>query len=253
MSLFYKEDKIQIREVCSDNLESEMSLIRDAVDDFPFVGMVCRPLAVGDFPGIVLGNFNNLAEYNYETLKTNVNNVETLQLGLTLSNENGDLPTCGTGKYCIWQFNIRDAVAENNQTGIDPEEFVKLMMSPGTVLNENVHLVTFHGGYDVGYLLKLLTCQNLPETQSGFFQMISLYFPRVYDVKHLMKFSNGVYGDLNYLAELLDVERVWIDHQVGSDCLLTSCTFRKLQEVFFTGSLDKYSGIFFGLGVVTNG
>ncbi|XP_019082532.1 PREDICTED: probable CCR4-associated factor 1 homolog 7 [Camelina sativa] len=113
MSLFAKKDSIQIREVCTDNLESEMCLIREAVDDFPFVGMVCRPPADDDFPGIVLGTFETLTEYNYETLKTNVNNVEMLQLGLTLSDENGNLPTCGTDKYCIWQFNIRD-VAENN-------------------------------------------------------------------------------------------------------------------------------------------
>ncbi|XP_010469633.1 PREDICTED: probable CCR4-associated factor 1 homolog 7 [Camelina sativa] len=252
MSLFAKEDSIQIREVCRENLESEMCLIRAAVDDFPFVGMVCRPV-VSDFPEIVLGTFNTLTEYNYETLKTNVNNiVEMLQLGLTLSDENGNLPTCETDKYCTWQFNIRN-VAENNQTGIDPEEFANLMMSSGTVLNESVHWVTFHGGYDVGYLLKLLTNQNLPETQSGFFEMISLYFPRVYDVKHLMKFCNDAYGDLNYLAELLDVERVGISHQAGSDSLLTSCTFRKLQEVFFIGSIEKYSGVLFGLGVVTNG
>lgn len=266
MSLFLKDDSIQIREVWNDNLESEMALIREVVDDFPFVAMDT------EFPGIVcrpVGTFKTNTEYHYETLKTNVNILKMIQLGLTFSDEKGNLPTCGTdNKYCIWQFNFREFDLEsdiyatdsiellrqsgidfvkNNEFGIDSKRFAELLMSSGIVLNENVHWVTFHSGYDFGYLLKLLTCQNLPETQTGFFEMISVYFPRVYDIKHLMKFCNSLHGGLNKLAELLDVERVGICHQAGSDSLLTSCTFRKLQENFFIGSMEKYSGVLYGL------
>ncbi|CAH2059825.1 unnamed protein product [Thlaspi arvense] len=268
MSLFLKDDSIQIREVWNDNLESEMALIREVVDDFPFVAMDT------EFPGIVcrpVGTFKTNTEYHYETLRTNVNLLKMIQLGLTFSDEKGNLPTCGSdGKFCIWQFNFRefdlasdifahDSIellrqsgidfAKNNQIGIDSSRFAELFMSSGIVLNENVHWVTFHSGYDFGYLLKLLTCQNLPETQGGFFEMIGVYFPRVYDIKHLMKFCNSLHGGLNKLAELLEVERVGICHQAGSDSLLTSCTFRKLQENFFIGSMEKYSGVLYGLGV----
>lgn len=38
-------------------------------------------------------------------------------------------------------------------------------------------------GYDFGYLLKLLTDQNLPHDESDFFELLRLYFPVVYDVK----------------------------------------------------------------------
>jgi CCR4-NOT transcription complex subunit 7/8 len=103
--------------------------------------------------------------------------------------------------------------------------------------------------YDFGYLIKLLTCQNLPDTQAGFFGLIKIYFPMVYDIKHLMKFCNSLHGGLNKLAELLDVERVGICHQAGSDSLLTACAFRKLKESFFNGSTEKYSGVLYGLGV----
>lgn len=122
-------------------------------------------------------------------------------------------------------------------------------MSSGIVLNDNIHWVTFHSGYDFGYLLKLLTCQDLPDTQVGFFNLINMYFPTVYDIKHLMKFCNSLHGGLNKLAELLEVERVGICHQAGSDSLLTSCTFRKLKDNFFSGSLEKYAGVLYGLGV----
>ncbi|CAI0394907.1 unnamed protein product [Linum tenue] len=122
-------------------------------------------------------------------------------------------------------------------------------MSSGIVLNDNVHWVTFHSGYDFGYLLKLLTCKNLPETQAEFFKLIRLYFPVLYDIKHLVKFCNSLHGGLNKLAELLDVERIGICHQAGSDSLLTCCTFMKLKESFFNGSTEKYVGVLYGLGV----
>ncbi|RWR91127.1 putative CCR4-associated factor 1 7 [Cinnamomum micranthum f. kanehirae] len=64
-----------------------------------------------------------------------------------------------------------------------------------------------------------------------------------------MKFCNSLHGGLNKLAELLDVERVGVCHQAGSDSLLTSCTFRKLKESFFNGSTEKYAGVLYGLGV----
>ena len=109
--------------------------------------------------------------------------------------------------------------------------------------------MTFHSGHDRGYLFKLLTCRNLPDTQEEFFDLINMYFPVVYDIKHLMKFCNSLHGGLNKLAELLEVERIGICHQAGSDSLLTSCAFKKLRDNFFNGSTYKYAGVLYGLGV----
>ncbi|KAI4326253.1 hypothetical protein MLD38_031584 [Melastoma candidum] len=267
MSLLPKSVGILIRDVWNDNLVEEFALIREIVDDYPYIAMDT------EFPGVVLrpvGNFKSLNEYHYQTLKENVNLLKLIQLGLTFSDEKGNLPTCGTDKYCIWQFNFRefdldedvyahDSIEllkqsridfrEYNGRGVDAKRFGELLMSSGIVLNDSVHWVTFHSGYDFGYLIKLLTCQNLPDSQVEFFKLINLYFPMLYDIKHLMKFCNSLHGGLNKLAELLDVERVGICHQAGSDSLLTSCTFRKLKENFFSGSLEKYAGILYGLGV----
>lgn len=267
MSELAKSDSIQIREVWKENLDEEFALIRDIVDDYPFIAMDT------EFPGVVLrpvGAFKNINDYNYQTLKDNVDMLKLIQLGLTFSDENGNLPTCGTDKYCVWQFNFREfSVSEdifandsiellrqcgidfkkNNEMGIDANRFGELLMSSGIVLNANVHWVTFHSGYDFGYLLKLLTCRDLPDAQAGFFDLINMYFPMLYDIKHLMKFCNSLHGGLNKLAELLEVERIGICHQAGSDSLLTSCAFKKLKDNFFNGSTEKYAGVLYGLGV----
>ncbi|KAG8472747.1 hypothetical protein CXB51_034636 [Gossypium anomalum] len=102
-----------------------------------------------------------------------------------------------------------------------------------------------HSGYDFGYLLKLLTCRSLPDSQAGIFNLIKIYFPMVYDIQHMM----NLHGGLNKLAKLLEVERVSMCHQAGSDSLLTSCTFRKLRDNFFNGSTEIYAGVLYGLGV----
>ncbi|XP_041016885.1 probable CCR4-associated factor 1 homolog 7 [Juglans microcarpa x Juglans regia] len=267
MSILPKGDSIQIRDVWNDNLEEEFALIREVVDNYNYIAMDT------EFPGVVLrpvGTFKNINDYNYQTLKDNVDMLKLIQLGLTFSDEHGNLPTCGTDMFCIWQFNFRefnisedifasDSIEllhqsgidfkKNNEKGIDVSRFGELLMSSGIVLNDGVHWVTFHSGYDFGYLLKLLTCRSLPDTQAGFFDLINMYFPIVYDIKHLMKFCNSLHGGLNKLAELLDVERVGVCHQAGSDSLLTACTFRKLRDTFFNGSTEKYAGVLYGLGV----
>lgn len=261
------DDTVQIREVWHDNLESEFDLIREIVDDFPFVAMDT------EFPGIVcrpVGTFKSTSDFNYATLKANVDMLKLIQLGLTFSDASGELPTCGTDRGCVWQFNFREFdpatdvfasdsiellrqsgidLDRNRRRGVDARRFAELLMSSGVVLNDSVSWVTFHSGYDFGYLIKLLTCQNLPDSQASFFGLIKIYFPVVYDIKHLMKFCNSLHGGLNKLAELLDVERVGICHQAGSDSLLTACAFRKLKESFFNGATEKYSGVLYGLGV----
>ena len=35
-----------------------------------------------------------------------------------------------------------------------------------------VHWITFHSGYDFGYLLKILTCQPLPLGEPEFFELL---------------------------------------------------------------------------------
>jgi hypothetical protein len=39
-----------------------------------------------------------------------------------------------------------------------------------------VRWITFHSGYDFGYLVKLLTCSSLPANESEFFELLKVKF-----------------------------------------------------------------------------
>ncbi|KAH7858378.1 hypothetical protein Vadar_023196 [Vaccinium darrowii] len=218
MSLLPRSDSIQIRDVWKDNLEEEFTLIREIVDEFPYIAMDT------EFPGIVLrpvGIFKNNNDYHYQTLKANVDMLKLIQLGLTFSDEDGNLPTCGSDKYCIWQFNFREF---NVNEDVFANDSIELLRQSG---------IDFKKNNDMGIDAK----------RFGELLMSSV----VYDIKHLMKFCNSLHGGLNKLAELLEVERVGVCHQAGSDSLLTACTFRKLKENFFSGSLEKQLSSFSSL------
>jgi len=72
---------------------------------------------------------------------------------------------------------------KHEEEGIDPLEFAELLMTSGIVLVDDIKWLSFHSGYDFGYLLKLLTDQKLPQEESEFFELLRIYFPTIYDVK----------------------------------------------------------------------
>lgn len=87
-------------EVWSSNLHIEMAKIREIVVLYPYVAMDT------EFPGVVarpIGNFRNSSDYHFQTLRCNVDLLKIIQLGLTFTNERGDLPD---GKK-TWQFNFK--------------------------------------------------------------------------------------------------------------------------------------------------
>jgi hypothetical protein len=49
---------------------------------------------------------------------------------------------------------------QNEARGIDVQRFGELLMSSGIVLNEDIRWITFHSGYDFGYLLKVILTQR---------------------------------------------------------------------------------------------
>lgn len=71
-----------------------------------------------------------------------------------------------------------------------------------------IHVTCCHcSGYDFGYLLKLLTANELPAHDDGYFELLNLYFPQVYDVKVIMKSCGNLRGGLQEVADSLEVEK----------------------------------------------
>jgi CCR4-NOT transcription complex subunit 7/8 len=199
--------------------------------------------------------------------------LKIIQLGITFADENGEIADdCPS-----WQFNFhfdidkdqhaKDSIEllkksgidfiSHEERGIDISAFGELLMSSGLVLNDEIHWISFHSGYDFGYLLKVLTHDNLPMEENDFFKLLTTYFPIIYDVKYMMNSTDHLKGGLNKLAEDLEVERVGPMHQAGSDSLLTAQTFFKLRRIFFPDSSteelrSKFSGILYGLGVASS-
>ncbi|KAG8183143.1 hypothetical protein JTE90_029501 [Oedothorax gibbosus] len=267
---FVNNEACGIRDVWAHNMEDEFKIIRQIVQKYRYIAMDT------EFPGVVarpIGEFRSTADYQYQLLRCNVDLLKIIQLGLTFLDENGKAPP----GFTTWQFNFKFNLTEDmyaqdsidlltssgiqfkkhDEDGIDPYEFAELLMTSGVVLCDNINWISFHSGYDFGYLLKLLTDKNLPAEESEFFELLRVYFPTIYDVKYLMKSCKNLKGGLQEVAEQLDLERIGPQHQAGSDSLLTGATFFKMREMFFEDNIDdaKYCGHLYGLGTsyVMNG
>ncbi|KAJ7796188.1 ribonuclease H-like domain-containing protein [Mycena olivaceomarginata] len=195
----------RIREVWAPNLEAEMRLIRDLIDNYPYIAMDT------EFPGVVarpMGTFKTSSDYHYQTMRCNVDLLKIIQVGITLADENGHSPQ----EASTWQFNFRFSISDDmyapdsidllqksgfdfqrhDEIGIAPNDFAELMITSGMVLSEDTKWVSFHSGYDFGYL-------------EAFFELFQTWFPTVYDIKYMMRASSNLKGGLQQVADDLGV------------------------------------------------
>ena len=262
-----------------------------------------------EFPGIVarpMGAFTTKADYHYQTLRCNVDLLKMIQLGITLFTETGEPPPPQSSETsrtngstylnnlipcpCTWQFNFRfslnnDMYAQESivllqkagldfdmheKNGIDPLEFGALLMTSGMVLLSDVHWISFHSGYDFGYLMKIMLCKPLPDDEVEFRQLLHIFFPALYDIKFLMKHASrnqtvndmpltpsaaqiinnlGQKSGLQDIADELGVKRLGTAHQAGSDSWVTGKIFWEMRRVVFNGRIDDdiYLGQIWGL------
>ncbi|KAI1173754.1 CAF1-domain-containing protein [Nemania sp. FL0916] len=294
--------KGRIREVWRHNFEEEMATLMELAEDFPYIAMDT------EFPGIVgrpMGNFRGKSDYHYQCLRVNVDMLKVIQIGISLFNEHGETPAdrpqdlgpnarLRNGQSQIplaWQFNFKFALKDDmyNQTsieslqaagidfallerdGIDPKKFASLFIVSGFVCFDNIKWLSFHGGYDFGYLTKLLSDTKLANDDSEFDKVMKKWFPKTYDVKHLMKYAvklnnSGLFtpadpsimeilqkfeqkSGLESIAEALKIKRLGAAHQAGSDSLLTGKVFFQLRERIYGGDIsDDHIGKIWGLG-----
>merc|ERR1712212_576636 len=253
----------EIRDVWGYNLEEEFKQIRTALENYSYIAMDT------EFPGVVarpIGEFKSSSDYQYQLLRCNVDLLKIIQIGFTFYNEKGEQPPGGS----TWQFNFRFNVGEDmyaqdsidllvesgiqfkihEEDGVDVMSFAEYMYTSGIILSQDIYWLSFHSGYDFGYLLKILMNEALPSEECDFFELLKLFFPNIYDVKYLMKSCKNLKGGLQEVADALEVERIGPQHQAGSDSLLTGRAFFRMIEVYFEDDLDdsKYCGHLFGLG-----
>jgi len=173
-------EPIMIREVWAHNLQEEFNLIRGFVGTYNFISMDT------EFPGVIFPlkvdhrHLQPCKQYSY--LKSNVDALKIIQIGLTLTDAKGNLPRFKNIR-CIWEFNFcdfniwrdlhnQDSIdmlrrqgidfTRNASHGVNSFHFCHLMWGSGLLFNENVTWVTFHSAFDFGYLVKILT-QLSPE------------------------------------------------------------------------------------------
>lgn len=241
------------------NFHTEIRKISNLFDAYPYVAMDT------EFPGIVLKPVGEVVDLQYQTIRFNVDLLKIIQIGITLADENGNHPP----GVCTWQFNFKfdvdkDTYAEDSikllrrsgirfdhlkENGIEMKDFAEYFLTSGAVLSADVKWVTFHSGYDFGYLLKVLTCQSLPETEQEFMENLKLFFPIFYDLKMMIKKFDHLRGSLNRLADEMQVRRIGQAHQAGSDSFVTLATFFKIRERMFNSEVPKeFECSLFGLG-----
>lgn len=256
-----------IKDVWEDNFEQEMKTIMHLAEKYRVVAMDT------EFPGIVyklnendLGGITNYSELEYRVIKMNVDKLKVIQVGISFADEEGITPP-GVG---TWQFNIRfdlkndiyqqDSIEMLSQAGIkfdkhatkgiDPQIFSEYFIASGLVLNEDIKWISFHGGFDFAYLVRMLCGVDLPDDDLGFSSLLNIYFPCFYDIKYMVKDIDTIKSvSLSKISSDLRVRRIGPQHQAGSDALLTLSTYFKLKTTYFKGSSEqKYSNVLYGIG-----
>ena len=250
----------KIIDVYQDNFIKEIKRIGKYLKQYPYIGMDT------EFPGIVYPCTSTNSDFYYQYIKTNVDKLKLIQLGITLTNAKGEKPPNTT----TWQFNLKfdyenDAHSTDSisllyncginfnklkKEGISHRLFAEYLTISGMVLNENIVWISFNGFSDFAYLLRLLTGDILPDNTNEFLELLKIYFPNAYDIKYLIKENDSYKGGLVKISKELNIERKGEVHQAGSDSLVTSEVFFKLIENNSISKNDINFGknIMYGIG-----
>lgn len=238
-----------IIDVWADNLEEEMIKISKLIEKYPFIGMDT------EFSGFLVktaNSFNATEEQKYHTLMQNTNMLKLIQIGITIGDKKGEVPK----PVCTWQFNFRfnlstdlqgpDSINLLRQAGIDFDKFYRdgiemsdfaaMFFASGMIMNEHIIWITFQHGYDLSYLVKLVSAQPLPKTKAEYDHLRDIIFPHFYDLRHIIIQQVSSCGSLQDLAKEMQVERRGSMHQAGSDSYVTLLAYYAAMRKFFDGN-----------------
>ncbi|CAG0891324.1 unnamed protein product [Cyprideis torosa] len=252
-----------IRNVWSNDVSNALEEISTVAKQYPFIAVDT------EFPGTTLapvGVFRTAVDYNYATVRLNCNSLKIIQLGLSFFTPDGrHVPGTST-----WQFNFRFDRTEDPQAdrsiimlehsgiqfrkhgtaeAIDPAKFVHFLKTSGILWNPSITWISFHSGYDFGYLIRMILGKPLPACRVKFLKLLRETFPNVLDLKYLMKSLRHVRGGLQENAIRHGVKRIGRQHQAGSDSLVTGMLYFQIRRFWYAGHIEKryYNQRIFGL------
>ena len=231
------QDTPQIIDVWSHNLSNAMKHLSEQIENYSFISIDTK------FPGVLakpIGNFTNVFIREYQKLKVNVDLLNIIQLGLTLADKNGNIP-----EICTFQFNFlydlekemynSDSIellryseidfAKHKEEGIPPEELAFHLTQSGLIFETSITWISFHSSYDFAYMLKILTFQAMPTDESEFYKLLNMNFINIYDLKYLLRNTMYVKRGLQDISNEMGLKRFGVQHQAGSDSMLTSDLF----------------------------
>lgn len=245
-----------IREVWQNNLYAEFAAIRKLISHYnyvsistEFVGTIARPI----------GSFRSKTDYHYQTMRSNVDFLNPIQIGISLSDAEGNKPENGPS---TWQFNFhfdehKEMMSsesfellkksginfQNHQVnGIDAFEFAQLMIDSGLLLESSVTWLTYHAAYDFGFLINILMNDSMPNNREDFEWWVHKFIPNFYDLNLICKVMQDYKQQqqqqqqqrqytLASLAEELGIPRYSMFMTTGGESLLTSLGFFQLNKL----------------------
>ncbi|CAH8267380.1 unnamed protein product [Arabidopsis lyrata] len=245
----------QCREIWSWNRNEEMSLIEDCLRNYRFIAIDT------EFPGSLRQTSQDATDdERYNDMSFSVDRTKLIQLGLTLFDINGRIG--GTWEINFSDFGVDDARNEKSieflrRNGLDLRKIREEGIGIKGFFSElfwilkktrNITWVTFHGYYDIAYLLKCFTGEDLPFTSERFSKAVARILGSVYDLKVMAGRCLGLSSRLGLesLAHELGLNRVGTAHHAGSDSELTARVFAKMAKI--CNNVQESEGVVFGLG-----
>jgi len=234
----------QVHDVWESNFNLEFDALLAAVAsamDADRAGSSCGVVVALDteFPGVVQreespgSSTEAETAIQYRVLRDSVDLLKPVQFGIAISGADGILRGA-------WSFNLKFDIHTDLHTkasidflrsvGFDFARLAtegievarlgqRLAASPlvGSYLGRTPIWVTFSGGHDLAYLIKILTgCRPLPRTAAAFGAAMTSFCPRQFELRGWLP-----YGSLDSLISDHGLARSGLAHTAGSDALVT--------------------------------
>ncbi|KAL8137293.1 hypothetical protein V2J09_003294 [Rumex salicifolius] len=252
------EARTEIIEVFRDNFKEEEKRLLSALS-------VHNAIAFDtEYPGWIYDTPRNADDEKvYRDLKSNVERTKLIQIGFTV------FDSVTSQLAGVWQFNFSgfspqydeyspDAIQllvdsgidfwENYRRGVRMTQFTRLLKRIRDHYADRIQWITFHGLYDVAYLLAALNgVWKLPTDILGFTESAGQFFRGgIFDLKYMA--GNKNWMGLEKLAKSMGAVREHgTAHQAGSDSLLTAKVF--VRAVHYCTNYAVFKGLLFGITV----